>query len=82
VALLTGTRLVRYRSRATPTAGIGVVYGVGVWVVAAGLVMPAWLRLLGIQAPVPNLTLAGLVGHVLWGATLGGAFAVGRRWLR
>ena len=82
VALLTGTRLVRYRSRAAPTAGIGVAYGVGVWVVAAGLVMPAWLRLLGIQAPVPNLTLAGLVGHVLWGATLGGAFAVGRRWLR
>ena len=81
VALLTGTRLVRYRSRPAPTAGLGAAYGVGVWVIAAGVVMPAWLRLLGVQAPVPNLTPAGLLGHVLWGATLGGVFALGRRWL-
>ena len=82
VALLTGTRLVRYRSRPAPTAGLGVAYGVGVWVVAAGLVMPIWLRLLGVRTPIPDLTAAGLLGHVLWGATLGGAFALGRRWLR
>jgi len=81
VALLTGSRLVRYRSRVLPTAGIGVAYGVGVWVVAAGFVMPVWLRVLGVPTPVPNLTAAGLVGHVLWGATLGGLFAFGRRWL-
>ena len=81
VALLTGSRLVRYRSRPLPTAGLGVAYGVGVWIVAAGFVMPVWLRALGVQTPVPNLTAAGLIGHVLWGATLGGLFAFGRRWL-
>jgi two-component system OmpR family sensor kinase len=81
VALLSGSRLVRYRSRPVSAAGLGVAYGVGIWVVAAGFVMPIWLRVLGLSAPVPNLTAAGLLGHVLWGATLGGVFAFGRRWL-
>ena len=81
VALVTGSRLVRYRLRFVPAAAIGTVYGVGIWVVAAGFVMPAWLRVLGVSAPVPNLTPAGLLGHVLWGATLGGVFAFGLRWL-
>jgi hypothetical protein len=43
--------------------------------------MPIWLRVLGVRTPVPNLTAAGLIGHVLWGLTLGGGFALGRRWL-
>lgn len=81
VALLTGSRLVRYRSRPLSTAGLGVAYGIAVWVVAAGLVMPVWLRAVGVSAPIPNLTAAGLLGHVLWGATLGGLSAFGRRWL-
>jgi two-component system OmpR family sensor kinase len=81
VALVTGSRLVRYRSQLVPTAGIGIAYGVAIWVVAAGFVMPAWLRVLGVAAPIPNLTAAGLLGHVLWGATLGGVFAFGRQWM-
>ena len=81
VALVTGSRLVRYRSRLLPTAGIGIAYGVAIWVVAAGFVMPAWLRVLGVSAPIPDLSAAGLLGHVVWGATLGGVFAFGRRWL-
>jgi signal transduction histidine kinase len=81
VALLFGSRLIRYRSRPFATAGLGVGYGVAVWAVAAGIVMPVWLRALGVSAPVPNLTAAGAAGHVLWGATLGGLFALGRRWV-
>ena len=81
VALLAGSRLVRYRSRVLPAAGLGTAYGVAVWLVAAGLVMPIWLRVLGVRTPVPNLTAAGLIGHALWGLTLGGGFAFGRRWL-
>ncbi len=82
VALLTGTRLVRYRSRPLVTVGLGAAFGVGVWVIAAGFVMPAWLRVLGISTPIPNLTAAGMIGHVVWGATLGGVFGMGRRWLQ
>jgi signal transduction histidine kinase len=81
VALLSGSRLGWYRSRPLPAMGLGVAYGVGIWLVAAGFVMPLWLRVLGIPTPIPNLTAAGLVGHLLWGATLGGLFAFGRRWL-
>ena len=81
VALLSASRLVRYRSHALLTAGIGVAYGAGIWLIAAGFVMPLWLRVLGTPVPVPNLPAAGLLGHVLWGVTLGGLFGFGRRWL-
>ena len=81
VALVSTSRLVRYRSRVLPTVAVGITYGAGLWLVAAGTVMPLWLRALGTPAPVPNLPAAGLLGHVLWGATLGGVFAFGRRWL-
>jgi len=50
--------------------GFGAVVGVGLWLVAAGLVMPAWLRLVGTGAPLPNLSGPGLVGHLLWGVAL------------
>ena len=81
VALLSASRLVRYRSPALLTAGIGVAYGAGIWLIAAGFVMPLWLRVLGTPVPVPSLPAAGLLGHVLWGVTLGGLFGFGRRWL-
>jgi uncharacterized membrane protein YagU involved in acid resistance len=81
VGLLSASRLIRYRSRPLPTAGIGVAYGIIIWIGAAGLVMPLWLRAIGVSTPIPNLTAAGLLGHVVWGATLGGLFAFGRRWL-
>lgn len=44
------------------------------WLFAAGIVMAGWLRLVGIDAPLPNLTLASLLGHVVWGVTLGAVY--------
>jgi len=41
------------------------------WAFAAGVVMPFWLQLLGLPASLPNLTGAALVGHLVWGGTLG-----------
>ncbi|GAB3422204.1 ATP-binding protein [Haloparvum alkalitolerans] len=59
----------------------GVTWGILLWLVAAGVVMPLWLRAVGIPSPLPNLPAVGLVAHVLWGAavaagytTLGGRF--------
>lgn len=57
---------------------LGTGYGAVLWLVAAGLVMPLWLRAVGIPAPVPNLRLPSLLNHLFWGTVLGGVYA----WLR
>ena len=49
----------------------GLAWGTLLWLVAAGLVMPVWLRAVGVSATLPNLPPIGLLGHALWGATLG-----------
>lgn len=56
---------------------VGVGWGLYLWLVAAGFLMPLWLLLVGQPASVPNLTPASLVGHVVWGATLGGVYSYG-----
>lgn len=56
-------------------AGPGVAWGVVLWLVAAGVVMPLWLRGVGVPAPLPNLDPVGLVGHVVWGGALALGYA-------
>lgn len=56
--------------------GVGAAYGVVLWVVAFGLIMPVWLSAVGFPNPpaVPNLAPLGLVGHVAFGAAVGLSF--------
>lgn len=54
---------------------LGVGYGLLLWAMAAGIVMPLWLNVVGIEAPIPRLTFPSLVGHVVWGALLGGLYS-------
>ena len=61
----------RYRNHVPAYAAVGTAWGFVVWVVAAGVVAPVWLRLLGVPAPLPNLSMTFLVTHLLWGASLG-----------
>lgn len=61
--------------------GFAVGMGLVLWLVAAVLVMLVWLQLVGIDAPIPNLTLASLAGHVVWGITMGVLYYLGDRWL-
>ena len=58
--------------------GVGAGYGVVLWVVAAALVMPVWLGAVGFPAApsLPNLDPQSLVGHLVFGVVLGGAYAV------
>lgn len=51
--------------------GVALAFATFLWLVAAGIVMPFWLQLLGLDASLPNLTGAALVGHLAWGLTLG-----------
>ncbi|QCC46329.1 DUF6789 family protein [Halobellus limi] len=55
----------------------GVGYGVVLWVALAVLVMPVWLSAVGSPAnpPLPNVSVMSLVGHVVYGAVLGGVYA-------
>ena len=58
--------------------GVGFAWAGALWLVAASLVMPLWLRLVGIQAPLPTLQLISLIGHLLWGGTMAMLYRAGR----
>jgi signal transduction histidine kinase/uncharacterized membrane protein YagU involved in acid resistance len=79
-AALSSRRLGRYRDDLPATTGLGVAYGGLLWLVAAGVVMPAWLRLVGVPAPIPSLNAANLLGHVVWGASLAACYVALTRW--
>jgi signal transduction histidine kinase len=69
----------RFRNHVPAYALIGTAWGVFIWLVAASVIAPVWLRLIGIPAPVPNLSVTFLVNHLLWGLTLGVSTAWGYR---
>jgi two-component system OmpR family sensor kinase len=68
-------------TRGVHRVGVGVVFGLSLWLFAAGLVMPVWLELVGIAAPFPNLTVPSLAGHLTWGLTISLCYHAGDRWL-
>jgi signal transduction histidine kinase len=61
----------RYRNHVPAYTAVGVAWALFIWVVAAGVIAPVWLRLLGIPTPVPTFSPTSLVTHVVWGVTLG-----------
>lgn len=77
VALLQLPALTRYTDSLWISAGLGLIYGAILWVVAAGLVMPLWLQAVGFPKapPVPNWGLPGsLVPHLVYGVLLGAIY--------
>ena len=60
------------------SAAVGLAYGVVLWVVAAGLLMPVWLRVVGFPSPpsVPNLAPPSLLWHAVFGVVLGAVYPV------
>lgn len=67
----------RFRMQMAIAVGLGLV----LWFFAAGVVMPLWLGLLGIDAAVPMVTVPSLIGHLLWALSLGTLYYYGDRWL-
>jgi len=70
----------RFSGRLSTYVGVGAGWGVVLWALAAGVVAPVWLQLLGISAPLPNLTVPSLVNHLVWGASLGAFTFAGYRY--
>lgn len=58
------------------SVGLGVVYGIALWVVFAAIVMPIWLGTVGFPEapPLPNFNPMSLVGHVVYGLVVGAVF--------
>ncbi len=69
----------RHRDNVPIYVAIGLAWGLALWTGAAGVIAPIWLRLLGIPASIPNLTLNLFVAHVSWGVSLGLLTALGYR---
>jgi uncharacterized membrane protein YagU involved in acid resistance len=57
--------------------GVGAGYGLLVWVALAVITMPIWLGAVGFPGapPLPNVGVESLVGHVVYGAVLGGVYS-------
>ncbi|WP_136716468.1 histidine kinase [Halorientalis salina] len=60
--------------------GAGILWGVLVWVALAALVMPVWLATVGFAGapPFPNFAVPSLLWHAVYGAVLGGVYAITR----
>ena len=57
--------------------GVALAWATLLWLVAASLLMPVWLRVVGVPATVPNLRGVSPVGHLLWGGTLALLYRLG-----
>ncbi len=67
----------RFRTHAVAQVAIAVGWALTLWLIAAGVIAPLWLRFQGLDAPVPNITFEFFVYHLAWGLTLGLVSAVG-----
>ncbi|WEL16875.1 Signal transduction histidine kinase, contains PAS domain [Halorhabdus sp. SVX81] len=57
---------------------VGMGWAIVLWLVAAGVIMPLWLRLVGEPAMLPSLSLPSLLTHLIWGATMSVLYIGGR----
>lgn len=76
VAIVSTTPLSKYTDTTVRSAGLGIVYGIVIWVIAAGIVMPLWLSGVGFPnaPPLPNFNPMSLVGHLVYGVILGAVY--------
>ncbi len=76
----------QYHDHIPAYLAIAVGWGLALWLLAAGIIAPVWLRLLGIQETIPHLSVELLTTHLVWGITLGPLTALGFRravpWLK
>lgn len=75
-AILTEPGAYRVTNSVTKTLVAGLVYGLVLVVVAAGIVMPIWLGVVGLAegVSIPSVTVSSIVWHLLYGAVLGAVF--------
>lgn len=77
-AILTEPGAYRVTNSIWKTIVAGLVYGLVLVVVAAGIVMPIWLGVVGLAdgVSIPAVTGSSLVWHLVYGAVLGAVFPI------
>jgi len=70
----------RYTDRIASSTGLGVAYGLGLWLIAASIVMPLWMNAVGMDAVVPTFDITSMGAHVVYGAVLGALFPYLKRY--
>ena len=78
-AIVTLDTLRGYANRVAYGAGLGLVYAIIVWIVAASIVMPLWL---GMPEMVPDFNPMSAVGHAVYGIILGATYPLLIGWLK
>jgi hypothetical protein len=74
-AIVRSGRLAEYASRLGTGAGLGIAYGLIVWVVAASFLMPAWIgAVTPMSPPVPDVNPMSALGHAVYGLLLGAVY--------
>jgi two-component sensor histidine kinase/uncharacterized membrane protein YagU involved in acid resistance len=76
---LLSVALQRFADHIRTYLGVGLLWGLVLWTVAAGFVAPLWLRLLGIPASLPTFRWPLFVSHVVWGLSLALLTVIGYR---
>lgn len=59
-----------YRQNFYAYLAVGLGWSIVLWSIAASLVGPVWLQLLGLPVPLPNFSVDILLSHLVWGVTL------------
>ena len=77
-AIISQTPLRNYLDNALAMVVLGLAYGVITTVALAWILLPIWLSTVGFpQAPpLPNVGVSSLIGHLIYGGLLGGAYAL------
>jgi hypothetical protein len=76
------TSMRRYLGSPLAFVVLGVTYGIFIWLVGAGIVMPYWLSVMGaVSNPeIPLLTRESLLVHMLYGLVLGVVYIAVHSW--
>lgn len=74
--ILSDPGLYRIDDWAWKSAVAGVVYGLVLAVIGAGIIMPMWQGAVGVPTPasIPNVTTPTMLWHAIYGVVLGGVF--------
>ncbi|WP_435178816.1 histidine kinase [Halorussus sp. AFM4] len=79
--LMADPGLYRVSDSFSKTVVAGVVYGLVLAIIGAGIIMPIWFGLAGFPTPpsIPNVTVPLLIWHGIYGVVLGSLFPLVNR---